>query len=159
MGFEGIFIDSTTWPICTIRFQDRKWSDEDVDIFLSELKGTYDLNEPHGIVVDARIHHLMNAAQRQRLVSYMEEHRSQAEALMKVMAVVVNSAVVRGAYTAVTWIYKPFWDIKLVKTPEEAIEYVVMRLSEASVPLSAQARLLSITGLTDEGDYTSSAEG
>lgn len=155
MGSEGSFIDSSSWPICTVRFRDRKWTDEDVEVFLSELKATYDSGELHGMVVDARIHHLMNAAQRQRLVEYMKDYRPQAEALMKVMAVVVTSAMVRGAYTAVTWVYKPFWDIKLVKTPAEAVDYVVTRLEEAGVPLSPQARLLTITGITDEGDHTS----
>ena len=62
MGFEGTSIDSTTWPIYTHRFQDRRWSDEDLDTSLSELKATYDLNEPDGVVVDARIHQVPNAS-------------------------------------------------------------------------------------------------
>ncbi len=149
MERQGVFTDRSAWPVAVVRFHDRPWTDEDVADFLADLQHSYDQDQKFVFIVDARIRNLMNAGQRQQLVDYMKEVRHLAEKNLVSMGLIIDSAVVRGCFTAVTWIYKPFWDLKIAATAEEATEHVVSKLSEEGVELNALQRLLLRSALSD----------
>lgn len=158
MERQGIFSDRSAWPVVVIRFPARPWTDQDVDDFIADLQHTYAEERPHGQIVDARIRHLMNAGQRQKLVDFVLGAQPQVERLLVSMAVIIDSAMVRGALTAVTWIVKPYWDLKVVATPEEGLEHVASVLSEKGLKLNALQRLLIRSSLDNTEERTTRRE-
>ncbi len=50
-------------------------------------------------------------------------------------AVVLQSAVTRGAFTALTWVWKPAFPQKAVATLDDAVAYCADQLAAADVPL------------------------
>ena len=67
-------------------------------------------------------------------------------------ATITRSALARGALTALLWIWKPASPHHIAATPEEAVDWCLLRLAEAKLALPApseRVRREAIRRLTD----------
>ena len=119
-----IQIDVSRWPIIVStgargEIEDSEWLDYLTQY--SELLKTH--GEPYVAVVDLRDGGSLTAKQRKQLGEVMENGERHPAAECLGQALVFNSALMRRLLTAVLWLAKPDYEIKVFTELEDAIKW------------------------------------
>lgn len=109
------------------------FTQDEVDAHFDEVEAYFvrrNPNLPTALLADARGILSTNARQRQRVALAFERLSPVLGQRAVAHAIVMDSAVVRGALTAVFWIKRPPWPIQLFGTMEEADLWIRQRFAE-----------------------------
>ncbi len=71
----------------------------------------------------------ISASQRKQLVDWQKRNHDRIASTVLGIVFVIDSAIVRGAATAILWVYKPCYDYALVSTRTAAEEWGLRKLS------------------------------
>lgn len=103
---------------------------ENVDLFYLACERMYStLATEIAWVMDTRRMTGVGAAQRQRVVEHMQRVDHVAARYVVGVAGVVESPVMRGAYTAITWFFKPAYPIQLFADRQTAEQWCMQQLA------------------------------
>ena len=119
----------TTWPALM--------TDRELDLFLARIDRIFSRGRPWVHIVDARDATRSAATPRMRAaaVAFMERLPAERVGLLLGEGFVISSAPVRGALTALTWMFQPAWPRVMLGTMPEAERWARERL-RASTPVA-----------------------
>lgn len=120
-----ILTDLSRWPLAIVTFPDLVVTDEDVRSFVDEQRAMLHRKEPHVVITDARKARVISPAQRKMLVDWLTEAEPLNKRYTLAMSIVIDSAIVRGALTAVMWMKEPPVPIKTYGSLREAGDHVL----------------------------------
>jgi hypothetical protein len=114
----GLIFDEAAWPLLYVRFPSKPLSDEGFEYFIERYTAAVERRIRFATILDSRgLSTAMTARQRKRLTEWFEVTGELASEVHFGIAVLIGSAVVRGALRAVTWVapipvpVKPFGSI------------------------------------------------
>ena len=110
-------VDFTHWPITIMT--PPKWKDEYIEYYQEEVKRR---GERYALVLDVRDTIKPNPAERKRLTNSLSKSEFNKKYCV-CCAMIFSSAITRGILTAVFWLHKPQYPIKVFATPEEGLEW------------------------------------
>ena len=110
-------VDFSHWPVTVMT--PPKWKDEYMDFYQYEVKRR---GERYALVLDVRNTIKPNPKERKKLTEAMQKSEFNQKYCV-CTALVFSSAIMRGILTAVFWLHKPKYPIKVFATPEAAIEW------------------------------------
>jgi hypothetical protein len=130
-----INIDSSRFPLVVQRFS-RDVTDEDVEAMIQKFELMFHGGRRYALLVycdaDANV---MSARQRRRVSDWYRECADQVRRINVGTAVVIESALVRGAMTAFNWLVEPVAQQRNVPSLRAGIEYCITSLESAQVPV------------------------
>ena len=85
---------------------------------------------------------VISARQRKMVADWAKQHAEQIRRVNVASAIVIESTLVRGALTALTWLLEPQTPQKHVRTLREGLDYCVASLIAAHVPVPDHVRAL-----------------
>lgn len=127
------WIDGSQAPLFVLRIPKLRQPGELEAAMAATHQITKRAGGPIAWVVDGSALVGANAKERRVMVHHEEVNRPYAQKFNVGMAVVAPTAVVRGMYTAITWLAPPVYPSRVVKTFEEAEAWTVAQLREAGV--------------------------
>lgn len=142
MASGTVAVDVSSHPFVHIRFAASPMDDEDVDRMLADFTALLERRERFVALLDCRDMRMpANPKQRKRLADWQTQPETYegTRTHLRASAVLVRSAVVRGAATAVMWLFPPPAPTKLFGTPGDAIEWLRTRCEEEGIGLPARA--------------------
>jgi hypothetical protein len=89
------------------------------------------LGKRYGIVVDLRTATALPASQRAECAKRWSDNRKRAERACAVAAIVINSELWRGVFTALNWVVAPPHPVAFVANLSEGVKCVQSSLDEA----------------------------
>ena len=141
----GLMFDEQAWPLLYIRFPAKGLNDESLEAFIERYDEYLDRREPFAAISDSRgVLKAINANQRKRMVVWFEKTWNVAKKYNVANAVLLKSAMVRGALTAVFWMKAPPGPTKAFGSVAEAAPWLRERLEAAGVTITPEMeRVLS----------------
>jgi hypothetical protein len=123
------------WPL-VVTTMVNDISDAEYETYLSDFEArVIARREPFASLVDAsRQTKAPTATQRQRLVTWQRENAPISIPYVVCVAMVIDNAIVRGAMTALHWVFPPQSPTKIVARYEDALAYCVESLRAAGHP-------------------------
>ena len=100
-----------------------KASDEEIDGVLADLVHELGRGRPYVLVFDLTLATIPNAAQRRKLAAHMHEHEARIRSRVRGVGVVVSSAPMRGAITAIFWMAAPPIPHRVFQSRSLAVEW------------------------------------
>jgi hypothetical protein len=136
-------LDLQYFPLVVMRFNPNGMSDQDVDRLIAGFSDLYRRGERYGIVGFAGgIRGAPNIRQRKKLADWENDTRHLVRAWCAATALVIDSAIARGAVTAMRWL-SPAPSPEIVTASElEAMEFVMPRLRAERLPGLQKAEAL-----------------
>jgi hypothetical protein len=114
----GLIFDDAAWPLLYVRFPSKPLSDEGFAYFIERYTASVERRTPFATILDSRgPTTAITARQRQMLTDWFDVTGELAGEYHFGIAVLINSAFIRGALKAVTWVkpipvpVKPFGSI------------------------------------------------
>ena len=74
----------------------------------------------------------ISASQRRKMIAWQNENQERIARTVAGIAFVIDSAVVRGAATAMLWLYKPSYDYAVFARRDQAEEWALQKVAAAS---------------------------
>ena len=141
----GVVFDEDAWPLLYVRFPPKGLSDESLEAFLARYTAYLNRQERFAAINDSRsLLKVINAKQRRRLVAWFDSVWNIAREYNVASAILLQSAAVRGALTAVFWMKPPPTPSKSFGSLVEAAPWLRERMQEAGIEVTAEMeRLLS----------------
>jgi hypothetical protein len=138
---EGtVLFDDSAWPllivICPVRF-----AKDSVGTLVDGFERIHARAERFASIIDARATLSMpDPAWRKKLLAWVNDPRvrTNTQQLNIGSAMIMSSVLVRGTYTALTWMWKPASPQAAFATFEEGIRWCYDELTRARVPKSAR---------------------
>lgn len=104
--------------------------DDNFDRFCDEMDQFYaPLSSPFAIVIDASMLSFVSARRRKRLADLDLKYREKDLRFNRGQAFVVRSPIVRGAVTALQWVVKAPYPVRVVETMEDGLAWAKARLA------------------------------
>lgn len=129
-----IILDSALWPVVLVRFPASRTTDDELEQYLAGLTRLLDNCEPYTTVTDTtRIAVSINAKQQARVNAFVDDHAAALERYSLGNALVVSSALIQGALTAIYWFRRPPNPHTVVTSVEEGAEWCLGNLLAARV--------------------------
>jgi hypothetical protein len=128
--------------VIQITFGDAK-SDEHFLWVLAQFERLFARRDRYLFLIDAlKATKIPSAAARHAIGKWQNDHQEESKRWCAGGAILVASALVRGAVTAMSWVHKP--PVKQYFAPgrEEGVEWCLKTAEEAGLAVSAAARLL-----------------
>ncbi len=101
----GLIFDETAWPLLYVRFPSKPLSEEGFEYFIERYTAAVERRIPFATILDSRgLSTAITANQRKRLTEWFEVTGELAGEHHFGIAVLISSAVIRGALKAVTWL-------------------------------------------------------
>lgn len=123
------------WPLVVIVVGE-ELSRRELPELEREIDAVYLRNERFATLVDcSAVRSMPDASTRKRLAEWQNETRGKIARLNVLSATVIDSAVVRGAMTAMNWIFQPPNRQVTVATFAEALEACVLALRAEGLKL------------------------
>lgn len=138
---NGPLVDTTFWPVvrCTPRGD---MTDADYQTLFREFQKLWDKGDKFFVITDTRHSSNASAKQRQLIGDWMKANSASIRRTSLGSVVIVESAIVRGALTAINWIAQPDLQNDYVKSWEQALELALKALEKAGLLTDAlRARL------------------
>jgi hypothetical protein len=114
----GLIFDETAWPLLYVRFPSKPLSEEGFEYFIERYTNAVERRTRFATILDSRgLTTAITANQRKQLTEWFEVTGELAGEHHFGIAVLISSAVIRGALKAVTWLapipvpVKPFGSI------------------------------------------------
>lgn len=112
--------DDSAWPIFVMKPPLSSLSPAHFRAHLDNVERAFARGKPFGLLVDARGSRPFNAVQRRMIAARVRDNNVRHGGLLKGMAVVLNSSVRRGVFTAVNWLARPPYPIAAFEGLSEA---------------------------------------
>lgn len=141
-----ITIDDSLYPVI-VQTMHGVVCDEDLDAMMSWYERFLRDGRRHALIVHAEAgHRPLTAAQRKRIADWQNRVIDRARPSSVGTAVILESAVQRGALTTLNWIAPPPAPQKAVATMREALDFCIERLEAAGIevpePVHQHRRML-----------------
>jgi hypothetical protein len=151
------FIDD--WFPLLVVLQNARFGESEMKALTAGYESYFRRNERYAVLTVSPGNFVPPGAKERKLVAdWLSDPRVRdaSSRLCVGSGTVFPSAVVRGALTALMWLWKPPSDFHLVSTAEEGLEHCVARLTEEKVPsrkpLEASSREI-VEFLRGEGGF------
>jgi len=142
MPSASLDIDTELYPFVYVRFGARPMEDADVDWMIREFTELVRRRERFVALLDCReMRSPANPKQRKRLAEWQTqpEMYDGTRTYLIGAAVLIRSALVRGATTAVLWMFPPPAPTKLFGEPADAIPWLREQTEAGGIALRAGA--------------------
>ena len=121
-------LDVSDWPVVRIDTGDEPISDQELLEFCDEYTTTLRANEgPYAVVQDTTKRGDMSPKQRRILGDHMRDHRELTQRCVG-YALVFRSSILKHLLTAILWVNKPDYELKVFTDLAEANAWVSGRL-------------------------------
>lgn len=128
-----ILVDTSRFPLVVQRFT-KGFDDDDIESMIRRFELLFHGGARYALLVycdpDAQV---VSARQRKRVSQWYEHRKDVVRAINVGTAVVIESALVRGAVTALNWLIEPISVQRNVASVREGIDYCIARLEEAHI--------------------------
>lgn len=115
-------IDKSEWPVLLVHWP-AELNFSDLDLHFEEITALATKGEKIAIVIDMTWSGTPSASQRQYAAKRLKETYARAGRNIAGTAHVITSALVRGVLTAVYWLSPPPFQMTVVATRAEAIDW------------------------------------
>jgi hypothetical protein len=122
MSGGSVEVDSASWPIVLVRPRG-ELSELQYQQMFRAIEALWARKEKFLTITDTRRSGAGSARQRQLIGDWMKTHEEQSNLYSMGSIIIVSSAVVRGAMTAINWIAQPKVPSHFVSSPREAAEH------------------------------------
>jgi hypothetical protein len=117
-----IEVDTTLWPLVRVTLPPVV-SDDEVSVYLDELRVLRERREPYALILDANQSSGFTAKQRQMQADYVRAGLGLSKRYMKAFAFVASSPWKRGMLTAIFWLSGTEWPHKVFSSFEQAKDW------------------------------------
>jgi hypothetical protein len=139
---QGVTWTESTWPVVQITFANAE-SDEHFMWVLTQFEGLFARRSRYLFLIDAtKATKIPSAAARHAIGKWQNDHQEDSKRWCAGGVILVSSALVRGAVTAMSWVHKPLVKQYFPPTRREGVEWCIKTAEEAGLTVSAAARLL-----------------
>ncbi len=121
MGRSRIDVDISAWPVVLITPRGEASDAQYMEMFRT-IEDLWRRKEKFLAITDTRFTSVGSARQRQLIGDWMKKHESLTNQYSLGSIIILSSAIVRGALTAINWIAQPRTPSIYVATPEEAYD-------------------------------------
>lgn len=141
---EGMIHDESQWPLVILRFPSESVLDSDLEEFGARQRAMLDRGQPYVEIADASNARIFEPRQRRWMGEFMKATHSDATRLCKGLVVIIRSKIVQGGLTAVLWVIKPAYPMKIVASSDEAFGALAELAAKADLrlPIGAEDYLL-----------------
>jgi hypothetical protein len=137
-----VVVDASRMPLVVQRFR-QGFDDADVEHMFRQFEFLFLSGRRYALLVYTDPGpKVMTARQRKMVADWGKAHIEQIRRVNVASAVVIESALVRGALTALTWLFEPPTPQKLVRTLREGLDFCVASLISADVMVPDNVRAL-----------------
>jgi hypothetical protein len=146
----GLRFDHAAWPL-VIATCPEAFSEDSVRSLTGGFEECHARRSPFGLVVDTRpTKQLPSAKWRRDLSTWLNDPkiRRNTQQYNVGCSIIFVSALVRGAYTAINWLWKPPSPQFAVDEMSEAVDWCCEALTKAGVPLGTRLTELRATLLS-----------
>ena len=139
----GLIFDEDAWPLAYVRFPSKPISDEGFEYFIERYTAMVERRIPFATILDSRgPTTAISAQQRKRLTDWFDVTGQLAGEYHFGIAVLINSALVRGALKAVTWVKPIPVPIRPFGSIAEAAPWVREIFGERKLPITPSIEML-----------------
>jgi hypothetical protein len=139
---QGVTWNESTWPVVQIAFTDAS-SDEHFAWVLAQFEGLFARRARYIFLIDAtKATRIPSASARNTIGKWQNDHQDDSKRWCAGGVILVASALVRGAVTAMSWVHKPPVKQYFAPTRKDGVEWCLKTADEAGLTVSAAARLL-----------------
>lgn len=139
----GLIFDENAWPLVYVRFPSKPLSDEGFEYFIARYTAMVERRVPFATILDSRgLTTAITAHQRKLLTEWFDVTGELAGEHHFGIAVLINSALVRGALKAVTWVKPIPVPINPFGSIAEAAPWIREILGEQRIPVSPAIEML-----------------
>lgn len=132
--------DISCWPVVMVVLHGTQSEDDYLALF-AEWERVFQRKERYAAITDARaVKERASPKQRAVIADWIKRVDPKLAVTSVGHAVVIESAFVRGAMTAIQWLHKASVPEAYFSTVREAVDFATDRLTEQSVPLSPALR-------------------
>ena len=121
MGKSRIEVDISSWPVVVVTPHGEASDAQYMEMFRT-IEGLWKRQEKFLTITDTRFSSVGSARQRQLIGDWMKKHEESTNKYSLGSIIIISSALVRGAMTAINWIAQPRIQSIYVGTPEEAYD-------------------------------------
>jgi hypothetical protein len=139
----GLIFDEAAWPLLYVRFPSKPLSDEGMEYFIERYTVAVERKAAFATILDSRgLTSAMPAHQRKRLTEWFEVTGELASQVHFGIAVLIGSAVVRGALKAVTWVAPIPVPVKAFGSIADSESWIREICAERRIPITPAMELL-----------------
>lgn len=139
----GLIFDDAAWPLLYVRFPSKPLSDEGFEYFIERYTDAVERRIPFATILDSRgLTSAITAHQRKRLTEWFEVTGELAGEYHFGIAVLIGSAVVRGALKAVTWVAPIPVPVNAFGSIADSDPWVREIFAERRIPITPAMELL-----------------
>jgi hypothetical protein len=137
----GVTWNEAAWPVVQITFGDAK-SDEHFLWVLRQFETLFARRDRYLFLIDAlKATKIPSAAARHAIGKWQNDHQDESKRWCAGGSILVSSALVRGAVTAMSWVHKPPVKQYFAPARKEGVEWCIKTAEAAGLTVSAAARL------------------
>lgn len=123
------------FPVVVVKFPHRPQSEANLDKLIGDVTALLAREERFSLFVDTRMQVIWNAKQRRRMADWFTEEQERAGRLCVGIVIHTNSEIVRGALTAMLWLVRLPYPIKVVTRVEPGVQAMLeMFTAEGATP-------------------------
>ncbi len=139
----GLIFDETAWPLLYVRFPSKPLSDEGFEYFISRYTAYVERRMRFATILDSRgLSTAITANQRRRLTQWFEVTGELAGEVHFGIAVLIGSAVIRGALRAVTWVAPIPVPVMPFRSISDSAEWVRNIFTEQGIEVTGEMETL-----------------
>jgi hypothetical protein len=139
---QGVIWNESAWPVVQITFTDTD-GDEHFSWVLKQFEGLFARRDRYVFLLDAaKATKIPSPSARHMIGKWQNDHREDSKRWCAGGVILISSALVRGAVTAMSWVHKPAVKQYFPPTRKEGVEWCIKTAEENGLTVSAAARLL-----------------
>jgi hypothetical protein len=137
----AIVLDLTLFPVVFSSLPPQ-FADHDVDRYFDAFRELHEREEPFLHISDLRHAAAMSSStMRKKAALFMEDERERSERLCRGSVQIADSAITRGAMTAIWWLSPPPYPHATAASLEEAVQWIGKKADEEGFVVDADALL------------------
>jgi hypothetical protein len=138
----GVTWNESAWPVVQITFTDATGDDHFMWV-LAQFEALYARRDRYLFLIDARkATKIPSAHARHAIGKWQNDHLEDSKRWCAGGVILVSSAIVRGAVTAMNWVHQPPVKQHFPATRTEGVAWCIKTAEEAGLAVSAAARFL-----------------
>jgi hypothetical protein len=142
MGKPAIEVDDTMWPLVVIRYNGPR-TEADWHAMFAAYDRMHTRRERFATINDTTSSPLPSAVERSMIGEHAKRHEDATRRYLVATCMVIENAIMRGALTAIHWVYRPAYKLFICATLHEAYVVAARELREEGIALHPQhARLI-----------------
>ena len=121
------WVDDTSWPILKVTLPPYP-TDDEIAQYLKILESYRNRRQPYALLIDLTHGRAFSPRQRKMQADYIREGLPISQIYLKGIGYVAESAMKRGAITAIYWLVKPASPSRIFPTRTEALDWLRLQL-------------------------------